>query len=158
MAATRRLVGIWERKAMFDAVEWNAVQGITSSIGTLLAAIALLYSMTSFKKTLKYVHYDDIDKNYFELVKIAFENPYVRSPEQISAPQEAEKYNLYAFMMWNFLEAIHDRCLEDSELRETWMPIIQSEGRRHRGWLAEPENAANFKSSFITYVDGQISR
>ncbi len=143
---------------MFDAVEWNAVQGITSSIGTLLAAIALLYSMTSFKKTLKYVHYDDIDKNYFELVKIAFENPYVRSPEQISAPQEAEKYNLYAFMMWNFLEAIHDRCLEDSELRETWMPIIQSEGRRHRGWLAEPENAANFKSSFITYVDGQISR
>lgn len=143
---------------MFEAVEWNAVQGITSSIGTLLAAVALLYSMTSFKKTLKYIHYDDIDKNYFELMKIAFENPYVQSPEQISAPQEAEKYNLYAFMMWNFLEAIHDRCLEDPELKDTWTPIIQAEGRRHRGWLTTSGNAANFKSNFIAYIDTQVSK
>jgi len=143
---------------MFDAVEWNAVQGITSSIGTLLAAIALLYSMISFKKTLKFVHYDDIDKNYFELMKIAFENPYVQSPERISAPQEVEKYNLYAFMMWNFLEAIYDRCRDDPELRETWAPIILSESQRHHDWLAAPENAANFKSNFIAYINSQIAK
>tara|TARA_B100000513_G_scaffold162238_1_gene79016 strand:+ start:95 stop:541 length:447 start_codon:yes stop_codon:yes gene_type:complete len=144
-------------KAMLDSVNWNAVQGITSSIGVTLAAIALLYSMTSFKQTLKFIHYDDIDKNYFELLKIAFDKPFVRTPEAITAPEEMKQYGLYAFMMWNFLEAIYDRCLKDDELKETWTPIIKSEGERHIAWLRDEGNSKNFKQDFITYIDTVVA-
>ena len=142
---------------MLNAISWDAVQGVTSSIGVVLACAALIYSVASFKKTLKYVHYDDIDKNYFDLLKIAFEHPFVRTPATIDSVHEAKQYDLYAFMMWNFLEAIYDRCLEDDALKQTWTPIIIAEGRRHLGWLREQGNAANFKSTFLTYVEKTVA-
>lgn len=135
-----------------NGFDWTSIQGILSVIGTVLAATALIYSIKSFNKSLRFIHYGEIDKNYFELLKIAFENPYVNAPGTITTQQEAEKYDLYAFMMWNFLEAIYDRGINDAELRDTWMPIVQMEGRRHQAWLEKDEHATNFKQDFVAFV------
>ncbi|UTW53074.1 hypothetical protein KFF05_06860 [bacterium SCSIO 12827] len=131
---------------------WEGVQGTAATIGALLAIFALIYSVYAFKQTQKFIHYDDIDKNYFEILKIAFDHPYVHSPQTITTAEQSEKYDLYAFMVWNFLEAIHDRCQKNSDLKETWEPIIEQEGARHWDWFDSADNAKQFKKKFQHYA------
>ncbi|MEQ9558971.1 MAG: hypothetical protein RIG67_24610 [Rhodospirillales bacterium] len=131
---------------------WDAIQSFISTIGTALAATALICSIWFFRVTMKYVHYGDIDKNYFDILKIAFDHPYLREPAKIEAPQQVEKYELYALMIWNFLEAVYDRGLKDSYLKKTWYPILEQEGARNIEWLETGTNRDNFKRDFINYV------
>src|SRR5690606_9360879 len=58
--------------------------------------------------------------------------------------QTALQYATYAFMVYNFLETIRDRCNEsagwltgrpDNSLRNTWEGIIGDEHRLHTKWF-----------------------
>jgi hypothetical protein len=116
--------------------------------------------------------YSELDKVYADLLKIAIERPYLRQPvllhgdddlairadydpfpdvrilgknltETEVAAKRAE-YDAYAFIVWNFIETIHDRCYEyPDKLLETWATIVAAEDRIHRGWfLAQMRNEA----------------
>lgn len=121
--------------------------------GTLVVGI---FSLRNVQKTIeqankaaKSSHYSELDRFYADLLKLALEEPTLRRPQHFENDEIAEKYDIYAFMIWNFIETIHDRCLElcdghDDEgyasLRGTWQPIIVAEDNIHRGWiLAEME-------------------
>ena len=112
-------------------------------------------------------HYSELDHFYADILKIGIEKPHLRSPKPIASDEEAmfgdyrpyapekdddgtmaEQYDAYAFLVWNFLETIHDRCHEDESLRGTWKPVIAAENRIHRGWfLAEMRNEYKRRSS-----------
>ncbi len=57
--------------------------------------------------------------------------------------EEALQYDAYAFIVFNFLETIHDRCDEnkdwrgrpDPRLKNTWQGIIGDEYRLHGAWF-----------------------
>lgn len=57
--------------------------------------------------------------------------------ERVLTEYRSKEYDAYAFMVWNFLEAIHDKCQDDDELLNTWAPIIAAEDAYHRGWFLQ---------------------
>jgi hypothetical protein len=59
------------------------------------------------------------------------------SVERAMTDYRQREYDAYAFMVWNFLETIHDRCDEHPELLNTWAPIIAAENEYHRGWFLQ---------------------
>ena len=128
------------------------MQAVASLISSLLAGTALLYSMTAYTRTLKTSHYNELDKNYLTLLNVALATPYLIEPGTITTKEQQEKYNIYAFMVWNFLEAIFDKSLTDKHLKETWIPIIEVEGQIHYNWFKREENKSKFKDRFYTYV------
>ena len=137
-------------------VDWTQISSVASGFGTIVAGLALLYSMTSFQHSLRIAHYTEIDKMYQQLLEIAMSNVFVLTPAARMSRVQRQKYNVYAFMMWNFLEAVHDRCSSDKDLWRTWHPVLLSESRLHFRWIGLEENRRNFKSSFTDYAISQV--
>jgi hypothetical protein len=102
-------------------------------------------------------HYSELDKFYNDILRLGIDRPYLRSPSPIEDDQAAlvsdydpypdynasdktnrtMEYECYAYMVWNFLETIHDRCVDArrDSLKETWTPVIETENQIHRGWF-----------------------
>lgn len=98
---------------------WTAISSIMSILATMMAIFALIYSMRTYRKTMQIVHYGEIDKMYFEILKEALAKPHlVRQGIERDAEQAVE-YDIYAFIVWNFLESIYDRCMLDHALQKT---------------------------------------
>ncbi|WP_263833421.1 hypothetical protein [Sulfurospirillum oryzae] len=132
---------------------WTAVSAIMSILATMMAIFALIYSMRTYRKTMQIVHYGEIDKMYFEILKEALNKPHlVRQGIERSVEQETE-YDIYAFIVWNFLESIYDRCMLDHALQKTWFPIIEAERKIHVAWIQKDENRVKFKAEFLSFIE-----
>jgi hypothetical protein len=148
---------------------WSKAGVIAEALGSIGIVFTLLYSVWSFKTTLRDAYYAEIDRVYFELLKIGLERPELLSyptrqpspdsPDSPTSPDpaKADQYGAYAFMVWNFLETIFDRCQGWSKrrLRETWFPIIAAENALHRGWFELPDNRRRFKQRFVRFIEAQ---
>jgi hypothetical protein len=142
---------------------WSKAGVIAEALGSIGIVFTLLYSVWSFTRTLRDAYYAELDRVYFELLKIGLERPelltYPTSPTSLASPDPAKagQYGAYAFMVWNFLETIYDRCQGWSKrrLRETWFPIIAAENDLHRAWFELPENRRRFKQRFVQFVEAQ---
>jgi hypothetical protein len=140
---------------------WSKAGVIAEALGSMGIVFTLFYSVWSFKTTLRDAYYAEIDRVYFELLKIGLERPelltYPTSPTSPASPDpaKASQYGAYAFMVWNFVETIFDRCQGWSKrrLRETWYPIIASENALHRAWFELPENRRRFKQRFVRFIE-----
>ena len=62
---------------------------------------------------------------------------------------------IYAFMVWNFLETVFDRCHRHKQLRDTWYPIISAENMLHRKWFDERANRTRFKQAFVAFIESR---
>ena len=139
---------------------WSKAGVIAEALGSIGIMFTLFYSVWSFTKTLRDAYYAELDRVYFELLRIGLERPellsYPTSPASAD-PAKAGQYGAYAFMVWNFLETIFDRCQGWSKrkLRETWFPIIAAENDLHRAWFELPENRRRFKQRFVQFVEAQ---
>ena len=134
---------------------WSKAGVIAEALGSIGIVFTLLYSVWSFKTTLRDAYYAEIDRVYFELLKIGLERPELLSYPTAPDPAKADQYGAYAFMVWNFLETIYDRCQGWSKrrLRETWFPIIAAENDLHRAWFELPENRRRFKQRFVRFIE-----
>jgi hypothetical protein len=124
----------------------------------IFALIGGLISLNRFRRTVKQstatlqsAHYSELDRFYAEIMRTAIEHPHLREPRYVvpdeqyllddyvayDDPDSAKRiqYDTYAYTVWNFLEAIHDRCADDKDLRDTWVPVIDAENDLHRGWF-----------------------
>jgi hypothetical protein len=135
------------------SVMWTALGAIAQGVASIFAIAALVYSMTSFRKSLMLAHYGELDRMYFDLLNIAMANPEFTDPESLKPGKEAA-YESYAFMVWNFIETIYDRCGANQHLRLTWCPIIEYEASLHKDWFAHPDNQKKFKEKFRQFVEG----
>ncbi|MDD2384207.1 MAG: hypothetical protein PHN18_08450 [Sulfurospirillaceae bacterium] len=132
---------------------WTALSSIMGVIATTLAIFALLYSMRTYRKTMQVVHYGEIDKMYFEILKEALNKPHVVRKNFMRNEEQVVEYDIYAFIVWNFLESIYDRCMLDADLQKTWFPIIEAERAIHLEWIQKPENRTKFKAEFLNFID-----
>jgi hypothetical protein len=124
----------------------------------VLAIAALAYSILTFRKSRHDSHYTELDSMYFEILRIALEKPHLIDPAASRSGDQALEYEAYAFMVWNFLEAIYDRCEHNNRLCCTWYPVIDTENRLHRAWFDRKTNEHRFKPAFRAFVrsDGFI--
>ena len=134
---------------------WIAAGSVLTGVGAIIAFSALRYSITTFTKTLQISNYTELDKMYFDLLQMAVNDPALIDPEALRDAGEQRKYDTYAFMVWNTMESIYDRCHADGELCETWYPVIDTEEKRHRRWFDDSMNRSKFKDSFCRFVDAR---
>ncbi len=132
---------------------WTAISSIMGIIATTLAIFALIYSMRTYRKTMQVVHYGEIDKMYFEILKEALNKPFLLRHDITRTVEEEIQYNTYAFIVWNFLESIYDRCMLDHDLQKTWFPIIEAERKIHLAWIQNEENRPKFKAEFLNFIE-----
>jgi hypothetical protein len=134
---------------------WNKAEVIATALGSIGIVLTLFYSAWSFRTTLREGYYAELDRVYFELLKIGLERPYLRASLPPADPARASEYEAYAFMVWNFLETVVDRCDGTSHpsLAETWYPIIATESALHRAWFEAPENRRRFKERFCRFIE-----
>jgi len=136
---------------------WNL---IVSSSATILAAIAILLYIIYWYKDKSNNSYDIFDATYLDILKIGMENPSFRNPiltnDYINSFSENEKikYEIYAFISWNFCETIFDKG--DVELMKTWSVVIDTENALHRKWFDNPENTNKFKESFRMHIQNNL--
>jgi hypothetical protein len=133
----------------FTANQWAAGGQVISA---LFAVWALLVSLLTFKKTRAMAHLSALDEMYLEILKIGIDHPEFRIPERRDAITDKAQYDIYAHMVWCFVETICDRAKSDPRVLETWAYAIDAEDRLHRGWIAEERNHHLFKLSFLKYV------
>ena len=96
--------------------------------------VALLYTVRSYEKTIQLNHYESLDRFYFDLRNMAYENPGMNDPERLSRVNKI-KYDLYAEMTFNFLQTIFDRSKNDKELRSIWYSVVKVEYGIHKKWF-----------------------
>jgi hypothetical protein len=132
---------------------WNLV---VSSTATILAAIAILLYIIIWYKDKSNNSYEIFDATYLDILKTGMENPSFRNPELTNnyliafSGDEKIKYEIYAFISWNFCETIFDK--KDNDLMKTWSVVLEVENGLHRKWFDNPENQIKFKKSFKNYV------
>jgi hypothetical protein len=139
---------------------WSKAGVIAEALGSIGIMCTLFYSVWSFTRTLRDAYYAELDRVYFELLKIGLERPELLAYPASPDPAKAGQYGAYAFMVWNFLETIFDRCQGWSKrrLRETWFPIIAAENDLHRAWFELPENRRRFKQRFVRFIETQYPK
>jgi hypothetical protein len=138
-------------------MNWSKAGVLAEALGSIGIMCTLFYSVWSFTRTLRDAYYAELDRVYFELLKIGLERPELLSYPASPDPANAGPYGAYAFMVWNFIETIFDRCQGWSKrrLRETWFPIIAAENDLHRAWFEQPENRRRFKPRFVRFIETQ---
>ncbi|MBF0628790.1 MAG: hypothetical protein HQL91_11300 [Magnetococcales bacterium] len=101
--------------------------------------------------------YQDFDRQYQELLKIVITHPDAATPST-----DLQKYNAFAFMMWNFLETIYDytkgsgkKEIEYRDLWNTWGVIVLTEMKNHLNWF-EKNNKGRFKEEFIAWTKNTL--
>ena len=136
---------------------WSKAGVIAEALGSIGIVCTLFYSVWSFTRTLRDAYYAELDRVYFDLLKIGLERPDLLSFPASPDPAKATEYGAYAFMVWNFIETIFDRCQGWSKrrLRETWYPIIDAENALHRGWFDLPANRRRFKQRFVHFIEAR---
>ena len=133
---------------------WTQAGVLAQALGSIGIILTLCYSAWTFATTLRERNYAELDRAYFDLLKIALERPYLLA-QPPTDPLKAREYDAYAAMVWNFLEAIVDRCegTADRHLRDTWYPIVATENAMHRAWFDLPENRRKFKARFCRHIE-----
>ena len=136
---------------------WTKVQIIADTGAGIGIVLTLFYSIWSFRTTLRDSYYAELDRVYFDLLKIGLEHPDLLDFPTSPDPGRAREYDAYAFMVWNFVETVYDRCQGWSKrrLRQTWYPVIAEENARHRDWFNLSENRRKFKGRFCRFIDTQ---
>lgn len=132
------------------------------AVGISIASLIMTYSI--FRQTRSSMSYSDLDSMYMEILKMGIDRPEFRDPEKTLSYKtsfsgdELMSYETYAYIVWNFCEAIYDRT-HDEENIITWLPVIIAEKRLHYAWIEEPENHHKFKKGFLSYMKSiQTSR
>lgn len=132
---------------------WNLV---VSSTATILAAIAILLYIIIWYKDKSSSSYDVFDATYLDILKTGMENPSFRNSDLTNtylssfSGDEKIKYEIFAFISWNFCETIFDKG--DKELMKTWSVVIDAENELHRKWFDNPENSKKYKESFRNFI------
>ena len=136
---------------------WNL---IVSSTATILAGIAILLYIILWYKDKSNNSYDIFDATYLDILKTGMENPSFRNSiltnDYLKSFSENEKikYEIYAFISWNFCETIFDKG--DAELMKTWSVVIEVENSLYRKWFDNPENTKKYKESFRLYIQNNF--
>ena len=133
------------------------------SLETAFSTVAIIFSVYTFLSSRRDSQYQDLDGLYLEALKLGMDNPrfinpgYTKKYKEIFHDDELQKYQVFAYIIWNICETIADRR-KDKNLYDTWRPVILAENKLHRAWLDDPENNHRFKKSFFKFVQKELPK
>lgn len=95
----------------------NFISALIGGFALTGAILALYLNQTQLEATLEefresnhLIHYAELDRLYFDLLKVALEHPHLRNPASIGNDAlRRQQYDTYAYMVWNFIETVIDR-------------------------------------------------
>ena len=111
--------------------------------------------------------YAQLDGTYLEIQRLIIDYPYLGDPAALlknpeAKPEQLRQYDAFAFIVWNFIESIHDFTLPGHRmtdmLSQSWECIVDYEGERHAQWFALDENQKKFKRSFCDHMADKLKR
>lgn len=123
------------------------------ALALTLSSVAIIFSLFTFFKTRRVTLYQDLDRLYLEVLKLAIQYPRFVNPkftldyQRSFKGEELLQYEAYAFIVWNVCETIADRR-KDKTLFRSWEPVLKAEIERHRAWFDSGENTSKFKMDF----------
>ena len=122
--------------------QYGDIIAICAFVATVVIAMfSILPNLRSMAEISRSTHYSELDKMYMEILSMAIDMPYLRNPRTLAKlpldDDGRQRYETYAFVVWNFLETIHDRCAEYPALKDTWGPVIGAELEIHRQWFED---------------------
>jgi len=137
LGAAAFLLPVWLHQATPGTmiINYSDIVSICAFVATVtIAVFSVIPNLRSMAESSRSSHYSELDNMYLQLLTLALERPFLRTPEAVVGVQRAQ-YETYAFMVWNFIETIHDRCSGDPHLRCTWGPVIAAEFIVHQNWF-----------------------
>lgn len=146
----------------YPMLVWTAA----GAIGQCVSALSLFFTifgllrerrlqreaLANIERERRLAHYSMIDNSYQQLLELRLANCFLGSPSLCDDDSKREKYSVYAFMVWNFIETILDLTVEDEVLKRTWYPIVIYESNQHSKWINDPENQKRFKPPVIEWA------
>jgi hypothetical protein len=131
-----------------------AIANIFIAIGTLVLAIGIPYAIKGAGRQERDTFYATLDRTYFEIQKLVIERPHLSKPDPAGkTPEQLIQYDAFAFIVWNFIEAIYDYSKEEELLAVTWGCILRYEAAIHGAWFRKPENHPKFKEAFRRHIE-----
>ena len=154
-------------------IDWEAVGAVAGAAAAvsqviLVTGLAITYNMYKDQQAANKKYEDDrrrsdedrwdqfyyiLDEFYFKILSITIEKPYLLQEMVAGDPDKRQEYDSFAFIVWNFIESIHDYSQKDAKIMETWLPVLIFEARRHGSWFADERNRAGFRVPFCHFVD-----
>ena len=136
-------------------LNWTAVGALGQALSFPALCVALWgiwherhlqqKTLENIERERRLAHYSMIDGCYQKLLELRLEDCSLGSPTSCENESKKEKYSVYAFMVWNFIETILDLTVDDEVLRRTWYPIVLYEAKQHSKWMSDPANQQRFK-------------
>ena len=152
--------------AHWHLIDWEAVTALGTvvlALATILLAGGVILEFGRYrgeKRTAetnqRHQFYTQLDSVYYDIQRQIIVRPHLASPAGEKTADEAVQYDAFAFMVWNFIEAIYDYGESDPVLRETWGVILAYEARLHRAWFEEPRNHPKFKDRFRQHINATV--
>jgi hypothetical protein len=137
-------------------MDWNLFWAAVSAIGQVVAIPAFLFAAWIYFKELKAKNCDALGEGYAAILSQALNKPYLMDPASCQTEVQKQEYQIYAYMVWSFLETVIDRVGNDRTLFETWRAAIACECRRHSEWFTRSENKRLFKASFCERIAAEL--
>lgn len=120
-------------------------------------------TIDDFEESNRNLHYGELDRLYFDLLKIALDKPHLRRGTRFPETDDRRReQDIYAYMVWNFIETIHDRVnnasdKEGEQLLATWgRTELHEMALHHRWWRTSPVDDM-FKPAFVSYVSRRLT-
>src|SRR6266699_3392761 len=82
---------------------WEKAAVIADSAAALGIVLTLFYSIWSFRTTLRDSYYAELDRVYFDLLRIGLEHPELLDFPASRDPGKAREYDAYAFIVSNLV-------------------------------------------------------
>ena len=133
-----------------------AFAGVISTL--LMQERQLRKTIADFEESNRNLHYGELDKLYFDLLKLALDKPHLRSGTRFPEDDvRRREQDIYAYMVWNFIETIHDRTSsapgeERKQLQNTWERTELHEMALHHPWWRTSPVDDMFKPVFVEHV------
>jgi len=96
----------------------KSLSQIASLLSVCIATCALYWSFVTYRRNVKMSSYSELDRMYADLLSLAIGKTHLRrdpsadrtdSEKEDGTDSEKEEYHIYAYMVWNFIETVHDR-------------------------------------------------
>ena len=100
--------------------------------------------------------YAQLDNVYYDIQRQIIAHPHLGDPHCARTPAQMRQYSAFAYMSFNFVEAICDYSEDDPSLAETWGVVISYEANLHRDWISDDQNRNKFKPKFWNYIAEKV--
>ena len=150
----------------WDTIDWEAVTALGTvvlALATILLAGGVILEFGRYRgekraaeTNQRHQFYTQLDSVYYDIQRQIITRPHLADPAGEKTASQAVQYDAFAFMVWNFIEAIYDYGQSDADLKETWGVILVHEATLHRAWFENPRNHPKFKDRFRRHIQATV--